>query len=162
MTYLVKHMAKTKPTAIDIPQAQAEESSVPATIIGRVSRFEAGKAFVNFGRNPTDAPLLAQSTVGVSTADVGAEVALVFIDGDLCSPVITGFLQNPEDLESSDFKVEVDGEEVAIRGNKRVVLQCGKASITLTEDGKVLIRGTYFLAQSSGIAQLKGGILRLN
>jgi hypothetical protein len=42
------------------------------------------------------------------------------------------------------------------------VLRCGKASITLTSAGKVLIRGTYVLSRSSGVNKIKGGSIQLN
>ena len=37
------------------------------------------------------------------------------------------------------------------------MLRCGKASITLTKAGKVLIEGTYLLNRSSGVNRIKGG-----
>jgi hypothetical protein len=41
-------------------------------------------------------------------------------------------------------------------------LQCGKASITLTRAGKVLINGAYVSSRSSGVNRLKGGSIQLN
>ena len=41
-------------------------------------------------------------------------------------------------------------------------LRCGKASITLTRAGKVLIRGAYLLSRSSGVNRIKGGSVQIN
>jgi hypothetical protein len=42
------------------------------------------------------------------------------------------------------------------------VLRCGKASITLTKAGKVLVQGTYVSHRSSGVIRIKGGAVQLN
>jgi hypothetical protein len=42
------------------------------------------------------------------------------------------------------------------------VLHCGKASITLTRAGKVIIRGEYVLARSSGVNRIVGGSVQIN
>ena len=42
------------------------------------------------------------------------------------------------------------------------VLVRGKASITLTREGKVLIRGTYLSSRSSGVNRIKGGSVQIN
>jgi len=42
------------------------------------------------------------------------------------------------------------------------VLRCGKASITLTREGKVLIHGSYISSRSTGVNRVKGGSVQLN
>ena len=49
-----------------------------------------------------------------------------------------------------------------ITAEKEIVLKCGKASITLTKAGKVIIRGTYLLNRSSGVNRIKGGSVQIN
>jgi hypothetical protein len=56
----------------------------------------------------------------------------------------------------------VDGEMVNIEGKEQIVLKCGKASITLTRSGKILIRGAYLLNRSSGVNRIKGGSVQIN
>jgi hypothetical protein len=57
---------------------------------------------------------------------------------------------------------EVDGERLVFTAKKEIVLRCGKASITLTRAGKVLIRGIYLLSRSSGVNRIKGGSVQIN
>ena len=45
---------------------------------------------------------------------------------------------------------------------EQLVLRCGKASITLTKAGKVLIDGSHVLSRSSGVNRVKGGSVQLN
>lgn len=110
-------------------------------------------------------PMVARSTVPVTHVDVGREVLVVFEAGDARCPYIVGLIwgqrQNlPARTESIEAKV--DGEQVMIEGKKEIVLKCGKASITLTRAGKVLIRGAYLLSRSSGVNRVKGGSVQIN
>ena len=49
-----------------------------------------------------------------------------------------------------------------LTAQREIVLRCGKASITLTRAGKVLIRGEYIFSRSTGVNKLKGGSIQLN
>jgi hypothetical protein len=44
----------------------------------------------------------------------------------------------------------------------QMVLRCGKASITLTKEGKVIIQGAYVSSHSAGVLRLKGGSVQIN
>jgi uncharacterized protein (DUF2345 family) len=59
-------------------------------------------------------------------------------------------------------EIRVDGKRVTIEAQEEVILRCGKASITLTRAGKVLIRGAYIHNRSSGAIRIKGGSIELN
>jgi hypothetical protein len=49
-----------------------------------------------------------------------------------------------------------------VSAKEELVLRCGKASITLTKAGKVMIKGSYLLSRSSGVNRIKGGSVQLN
>ena len=59
-------------------------------------------------------------------------------------------------------EARVDGKKVTLSGEEEVTLKCGKASITLTAAGKVLIKGEYVLSRSSGVNRIKGGAVQIN
>ena len=63
-------------------------------------------------------------------------------------------------IETDD--VFVDGRRVTFDAREQIELRCGKASITLTRAGKILIRGAYLLSRSSGVNRIKGGSVQLN
>ncbi len=96
-----------------------------------------------------------------------------FEDGDEDKPILLGLLDSPPAAEAAETvlrvdaperpdEAQLDGERVVISADKEVVLQCGKASITLTRAGKVLIRGEYVLSRSTGANRIKGGSVQLN
>ncbi|MEO2036899.1 MAG: hypothetical protein ABGZ35_32895, partial [Planctomycetaceae bacterium] len=67
-----------------------------------------------------------------------------------------------ETAESTSVSAEVDGERLVLTADKEITLRCGKASLTLTRAGKVLIRGAYLLSRSSGANRIKGGSVQIN
>jgi hypothetical protein len=58
--------------------------------------------------------------------------------------------------------VDADGERLLLSARNQLVLKCGKASITLTREGKVLIQGSYVSSRSTGVIRIKGGSVQLN
>lgn len=128
----------------------------------------------------------ALSTAAFTSADVGRSVALLFADGDSERPVIVGLIrkhlddvvqatenlaavsnsaeETPEPAQARDPEVAaaLDGERVLLTADRDIELRCGKASITLTRAGKIIIRGEYVLSRSTGVNKIKGGSVQLN
>lgn len=53
-------------------------------------------------------------------------------------------------------------ERLVLTADREIVLQVGKASITLTKAGKIILRGTYVVSRSSGVNKIKGGSVQIN
>lgn len=151
---------------------QRGETTTAVEIGKVVDLTEMGEPLVDFSSNPTQSPLLAKSTVLLGQEDLGVEVALLFEMGDIRKPIVIGMIQAPkaiapktQDLpgqQSSITSVECDGEKVVVSAEKEIVLRCGKASITLTRAGKILLKGTYVVSRSSGVNRIKGGSVQIN
>lgn len=158
-----EHMArKSAPALKAISTEPSHLSEQSGATVGQISAFRNGELFVKFSHNPSRPPVRARTTVPPSPDLVGREVLLVFEKGDPGLPIITGLLQSPAEQRSPTLEVSVDGEQIRIRGGQKIVLECGRASITLTQAGKVLIKGTYVSSQSTGVHRIKGGSLQLN
>lgn len=112
------------------------------------------------------AAIAARSIVDVHSAHVGKQVVLVFEEADPAKPIVMGIIRRRDDsaLEARPGHVEVekDGERLIVNAKEQLVLRCGKASITLTSAGKVLIDGAYISSRSSGVNRVKGGSVQLN
>ena len=70
--------------------------------------------------------------------------------------------QFTEIKRDEEDQVLVDGKRITIQGAEEITLKCGKASITLTKSGKILIRGTYLSNRSTGVNRIMGGSVQIN
>lgn len=100
-----------------------------------------------------ETPLFAQSLVPVTAASVGRLAAVTMMDDQ---PLILGLVQPPVP------EVAADGEKLVIEARRELTLRCGKASIHLTADGRVTIRGTQVLSRSEGPNRVQGASVQLN
>lgn len=150
--------------------------------IGRIAALSETGPLVDFDGNPTDEPLLARSSVRITPRDIERSAILAFEESALCRPVIIGLVEEPtsptevlspaagepqdsETAVSGDHQglvVEADGRRLVVSAEQELVLRCGKASVTLTKAGKILIRGAYLLSRSSGVNRIKGGSVQIN
>jgi hypothetical protein len=123
-------------------------------------------ALVSFAGQPGHAALRARSVVDLHGPHMGQSVVLMFEGGDVHKPIVMGLLrgQTPWPLPDQPATVDVDadGQRMIVSAKEQLVLRCGKASITLTKAGKVLIEGSYVASTSSGVNRLKGGSVQLN
>ena len=76
--------------------------------------------------------------------------------------ILRGQAAWPLDTQPAQVEVDADGRHLIVSAKEQLVLRCGKASITLTKAGKVLIEGSYLLSRSSGVNRIKGGSVQLN
>ncbi|KVC82953.1 hypothetical protein [Burkholderia ubonensis] len=53
-------------------------------------------------------------------------------------------------------------EEWVLEAKRRITLRCGKSSITLYPNGKIVLRGEYILSDAEGINRIDGGQVELN
>ncbi|AJD45437.1 hypothetical protein C9413_27450 [Rhizobium sp. SEMIA 4085] len=134
---------------------------IEGVVIGVLLGFEAGAPLVVFPGNPRDTALPARSLADLTSAMIGAEVALLFEGGDATRPLIVGRIVEPA-RKSSTPNVIRDGERVRITGEERIELRCGKATIIMEKDGHITIRGTYVTSHASAANRIRGGSVNLN
>ena len=129
-----------------------------------------GEVWVNVpGRGPARASVLS-SVSGESLRDAlanGCDVAVMPAGARASRPVIIGVvadrIASPATAATAEgIDARVDGRHIELTGKEQVTLRCGKASITLTKAGKVLLRGAYVLSRSSGVNRIKGGSVQIN
>jgi hypothetical protein len=148
------------------PVVPSDESAqgMPAPSGVSVARFtgfdDAGRFLVAFG--DADPPVCAWSTVGLTAADAGAEVAVGYEHDGAGRLVILGRLRESASVPMRGTSVHVGGQRVTIRADQDLELRCGAASIVLTRAGKVLINGSYVSSRSRGANRIKGAYVDIN
>ena len=159
-------------------------------VIGQLLEInQRGEPCIDFPGNPQTKNLVAMSTTEITTQHIGKQVALLFNNGQLDSPVIMGVIHNPLDSMLENFEqnqlaekennsteseklalqgnlkvddVLIDGNKITFEAHEQIVLKCGESSITLTKAGKILIRGKYLLNRSTGVNRIMGGSVQVN
>ena len=137
-------------------------------VIGQIVGFKDSGAtpLVIYRDQPGTAAVAARAILDLRGEHIGQDVVLMFESGDPMQPIVMGCVRSartwriPE--QTGQVEVDTDGERLVVTAKEQVVLRCGKASITLTKAGKVLIQGAYLLSRSSGVNRIKGGSVQLN
>ncbi len=149
-----------------------------AVVVGQLTAIdEHGVAWVDFSGNALG-PLAARwvGPVDAAQVEVGMAVALAFDLGDRAAPLILGCVSDrlpaaaPSPLAAAQRnrgtrapqQLEVDGETVHVHAERSLSLSCGRASIVLREDGKVIIKGGEIVSRASGTHKIKGGLVNIN
>ena len=135
-------------------------SSAPGVVVGTLTGLDPARG--PLVRMPDDAAgvgVPARSIVALDERHVGHELVLALERGDPARPIVLGVILAPD---AAAAEASPEPESIAITATRDLVLRCGKASITLTRAGKVLLRGAYLLSRSSGANRIKGGSVQIN
>jgi hypothetical protein len=111
----------------------------------------------------------ARSIVALDKRAIGRELLVAWPRATL-QPVVIGLLCVADDLDPEpapharrpDYKATIDGEQIELTAEKEITLRCGKASIALTADGKIVIKGAQLLSAASGVHRIRGGAVQIN
>lgn len=107
--------------------------------------------------------LPARSLVALEAEHVGQSLALGFESGDPRKPVILGrIIDATAPSPSLPLEVLADGERTVIEAQHEIELRCGEASIVLTADGHILLRGTHITSHASATQRILGGAVNIN
>lgn len=168
-------MKKSPAAAVTI---EKYNTSIYGVRIGRIVRVSAGGQFlVDYPGNQSGA-MVARVTSAAHVAALrsgdprGREVLLAFENDDPRLPIIVDTMHSlPEETAEQPAPVPgaaaarealIDGRRIVFDAGDEIVLQCGKARITLTKAGKILIEGEYVLSRSRGANKIKGATIELN
>jgi hypothetical protein len=123
-------------------------------------------AFVCFPNQPGSAAIKAQTTMDLHASHIGRQVALVFEDSNPARPIIVGVVSEPHtttvEQRAGIIEVEADGARLLLSAREELVLRCGEATIILTKQGEVVIRGTSVSTHASDVNRIKGGSVQIN
>lgn len=136
-------------------------SKIEGVAIGVFLGFGEDGPLVVFPGNLEETAVTARSLAQLDSSMIGAEVALLFQEGDPRRPLIVGRIVDPARNIAKPLVVR-DGETVKVDANDRLELRCGKASIVLEKDGHITIRGSYLVSHASAANRIRGASVNLN
>ena len=140
----VEHVARVEPI----------EGVVIATLVG----VRDGAALIHhLGLDDDDACVTASTAHALTLADLGAELAVVFLGGDPDQPLVLGKLERFGGRTTRNAK-----RELVLEAERKITLRCGRSSITLSRDGRIEIRGQHLLSRAASVNRIRGGVIQLN
>jgi hypothetical protein len=148
--------------------ALLRNETLPSVVMGElIAIADDGRTpLVLFPGQTGSAAVRARTVVDLHGPHIGQPVVLMFDGGNASRPIVMGVLRQAEGWPIADrpaqVEVDADGERLIISAKEQLVMRCGKASITLTKAGKVLIQGSYVSSRSTGVNRVKGGSVQLN
>ena len=151
---------------------------VSGALVGRITGMtDRGEVLVDFPGN-NQGPIPARFAMSLhqrvkNTSEYEGRNALILLENDDPEhPIIVDLLcESVEEIaepQTSALQVDrpeevlIDGRRITFDAKEEIMLCCGKASITLTRAGKVLIKGAYLLTRSSGVNRIKGASVQIN
>lgn len=151
------------------PYDSASSVANSGAIIGHVVAVDwQGRATVEYPGCGSPRPARALSGVDVRELEPNAEVLLVLAGTEV---IVTGVLapapsgSEPEvgaEFEATPEEVVVDGQRVRLEAKQEISLVCGKSSIVLRRDGKIVVKGVEIVSRAQGRNKIKGGSVHIN
>jgi hypothetical protein len=164
---IFEHEELSVQNAHPITAAGANSFSIYGVVVGELVGFCAdGMPLVIFPHQIGSAAVCARSVVELFAAHIGTAIVLQFEQGDPTRPLVMGIIQSGvksfQQAAPAQVEVDVDGKRLTVSAKKELVLKCGQASIRLTQEGKIYIRGEYISSQANGMHRVKGGSVQIN
>lgn len=175
----------------DISRELAPVSSVVGELVGVNDNGEPLVSYSQILSSSPVSALSALSADDVSSiSSFPVKVMITFDNGRCDHPIIAGLIKTKlfsmdvltqeskakKDLESDSGQqvtnivssasnaliTEVDGKKIILTGKEEILLKCGKSSILMRRDGKIVIKGSNITSRSSSAHKIKGSSVSIN
>lgn len=152
------------PRAASVAPAAAQDSIPGGVVIGFIATINDQGLPCVLVPGGSDEPLPARSLCQLDATHCGRQCALLFENGNPRAPLILGLLQHPVlSLQGSpQTALHTEDGELHLHARHAIELHCGEASLRMSADGRVEIRGTTLVSHASGLNRIRGASVKLN
>lgn len=101
---------------------------------------------------------------------IGRQVLIACVAGDAAQAIVYGVIGTPLSSKPTEVEVDaprptaavIDGERVVLDAESEIVLRCGRSSLTLTSDGRIVMKGIEIVSRAVRTNKIKGGTVNIN
>ncbi len=160
--------SKTRPAttvATTVAEPARESAAAGGVVIGFIADLDHDGCPRVVVPGGDDLPLRARSLCLVQAGERGRQCALMYENGDPRRPLILGLLQHPVlsvHAPAGEVTLARRGDEVVLQADAAIELRCGDASLRLSADGRIEVRGTTLVSHATGLNRIRGASIKLN
>lgn len=147
-------------------------ANIVSPVVSRIAWLAADGVIGIDAQTPGSPPTTARALTNLADdLHVGAAVLVLFENADAALPIIIGMLdarpanlRQKAELPAARELVShcvVDGS-LLLDARQEIVLRCGKSSITLRADGKIVLRGREIVSRAEESNRIKGSTVSIN
>ena len=94
----------------------------------------------------------------------GCTVLVAVDESGALPPIVLAPVADDAPSAAADDAMTVsrDKERLVLEADREIELRCGKSSITLTREGKVILKGVNIVSRASGTNKIKGASVNIN
>lgn len=146
-----------------------------STVIATIDKItEDGEIYVDYENNlngPFSVSVLAGALLEKKREDlIGAQVLIIWSNRNTAisnqdQPILIDVLIDRlpgKSATSESTVVHLDGDILVLEGKREIQFCCGKSSVVLQADGKIVIKGGDIVSRASRTHKIKGGSVEIN
>ncbi len=154
--------------------ASVAPEGVAGPVVAPIERIdEQGRLWIRHSGRMLAARLLGQALAGESggwSELVGRSALVLFTSDTPDEPVLLGLMARSDTarreavatLGSVERSLEIDGSSLSLQAGQQLTLRCGEASLTLSADGRIVMKGLEIVSRALRTHKIKGGSVNIN
>jgi hypothetical protein len=156
-------MLDSRPNAADDAAAPITPSVAPATApaieLVKVVSISGERAWVRAALTDDGALQLALASFALDETCVDRVAAMMHIGGQ---PVLLGLVRGWADPTQVPKPLPAASPDQVIEAESSLTLRCGEASLSLSSDGHLVLRGKSVSSYARGTQRLRGAVVEIN
>ncbi|HEU4618862.1 MAG TPA: hypothetical protein VFV10_12545 [Gammaproteobacteria bacterium] len=146
-----------------LPSPIATERTSAAEVAGVDGE---GRVFLRLRTGSADVEARILSHVPPECLVPGAQVLVLETADDPARPIVVGIIADRVTFDAARQNVprtlEVNGRRIHLTGEEEIRLTCGRSTIVLTRDGRIVLRGSRISSRAAETNRIKGGTVQIN
>ena len=149
-----------------IKNAEIQSNDVEGVCVGKIVGIaENGRAIVDYPGNQSG-PIEANTAADTSNVPQdkvnGLPVILVVDREGENLPVIIGVVRDTFFTATQPEESQEPDKTLSLEAKDEIVMRCGKSSLTMRNDGKIVVSGTQLTSRATCTNRIKGGSVAIN